>query len=708
MQDESCYTYKDRFPDCNTEIADKAGSQNGQYMVIRKKNFLRKEVYHLEWNPQISPINVLKISGFVPHTGVTAAGILFSAVVPEGRRAFLLLYEKGSPEVRATIPFPEDQNLGRVRAMIVSGIPASELEYNFMIGNEIVTDPAAQLVVGLEKFADPGRRACRMAAERGEEGKVTAHQIRGAFIDGSFDWGEKETFLKIPYSRSVFYELHVRGFTKSKTSKVRCKGTYLGLTEKIPYLKELGVTALVLMPAYEFDEVAKDDEDPRAGWRPEKLRELPDGDAQVQDGTVRLNYWGYGKGWFFAPKSSYSYSKQAADEYREMVRELHRSGIEVIMEMNFPEGTDPAFMQTCLLWWRQIYHVDGFMLIGSQEDINSVSKSPALCDVKLISDYYDTKRMYPKGREGSFRNLAEYNAGFRNDARKFLKGDPDSLHAFLSRSRYNPEDSGVINAVTGHDGFTLLDLVSYNDKHNEANGEENHDGALSEYSWNCGVEGPTRKREICRLRMRQEKNALAMILLSQGTPMITAGDEMGNSQEGNSNPYCFDSELTWVTWQNTRSSRELTEYVRSLITFRRTHPILHGEKTLTGSSDGGTFPDFSIHGSNAWFASFDQQDRSAGLMFCGKASGAKNPQGRVKEERKPDEAYVYIAYNFHWEKRELALPYLPKGRQWHIMIDTSADRFLKEARPVEETGEREEAEVKTVTVPGRTVYVLTG
>ena len=673
----------------------------------------------MKWDPCITSVDNLKIAGFIPHADILADGILFSVVVPEGEQASLLLYEKGSDQVKMEVPFPDSPVTGRVYAMKVSGIPAESLEYNYQIGSRIVTDPSAQIVTGREKFGEPGNQ--------GE------HSIRGGFAGQRFDWGEEEKPLRIPYSESVFYELHVRGFTKSPSSRVRHRGTFAGIIEKIPYLKSLGITALMLMPCYEFDEVTDRN---REAWRPEGLGRLmagsslpesavlfPEGERRAEAGTenspqgndVRqtgrsrkaarhLNYWGFGPGWFFAPKRSYSAGDDPSVEFRTMVRELHRAGIEVLMEINWPEGSDPAYMQACLLWWTEFYHVDGFLMMASQDDMNAVAKSPALSDVKLISDYFDTARMYPKGSPYRFRNLAEYNVGFRYDARRFLKGDSDSLKDFVARCRYNPKDAGVINAITGHDGFTLYDLVSYNDKHNEENGENNHDGAACEYSWNCGVEGPSRKKEIGRLRMKQMKNALALMMLSQGTPMLTAGDEMLNTQAGNSNPYCHDSELTWIRWSDTKDAQELSEYVRMLIAFRASHPLLHQKAELTGASLGGFFPDFSCHGSNAWFASFDQQERSVGMMYC-----AQEPDGDVLKELKDSRegAYVYVAYNFHWQERELALPYLPAGREWHMMIDTSVDRFSR-ASDQKGCGCGSSEEVKCVRVPARTIRVLVG
>ena len=338
--------------------------------------------------------------------------------------------------------------------------------------------------------------------------------------------------------------------------------------------------------------------------------------------------------------------------------------------------------------------MDGFLLYGQPEEITTAVRTGALSDVKILYHYFDTKRMFPNGRPAGMKNLAEYNLGFREDARRFLKGDADTLGAFVSRARCNPADAAVINGITGHNGFTLLDLVSYNDKHNEANGEYGRDGAETEYSWNCGVEGASRKKDINRLRLRQMKNALAMELLSQGTPMITAGDEMLHTQDGNSNPYCHDSSLTWLGWKDTKDAEELISFVKELIAFRKAHPILHAEKELKGDTAGGPFPDFSCHGSDAWFASFDRQERSIGLLYCGGKSG----DGSSFD-------IVYAAYNMHWEERSLALPYLPKGYEWELAFSTEADRF---GRPASLEGKLlSEEGGRRLKVPGRSILVLT-
>lgn len=700
----------------------------------------------MSWNPVISEYTDSYWDGSIPHTHVLPDGrILFAAEMPEDSEGELLLFQKGSAEAKNVIPFPKESAIGRIRVLVISGITAERTEYQFRIDGEIVIDPASQLIRGMEKFG---------AAE-----KSIPREMKSTFVSRKFNWGEGAERPHLRYSDSVYYQLHVRGFTKHRSSGVKKKGTFAGVIEKIPYLESLGVTSVVLMPAYEFDEVIPDRF--RVGWKPKELKKLVEGTdlpqeakgetaqsekqeralIQAQKAHMKkilpdepgkvvkaedhiksgvkssvkkenllqaekgskfryagdgecyfVNYWGFGPGWYYAPKRSYSSSVDAAGELRSLVKALHERHMELIMEFYFPDGTAPALMESVLVWWAQCYRVDGFFLYGNQADLNACAKSPALSHVKLISDFFPATEIYPGGRGGRRRNLAECNRGFQTDARQMLKGDANKLNAFVQRTRYNPKDAGVINTVTNHDGFTLMDLVSYNDKHNEQNGEENHDGASSEFSWNCGVEGPTRKKEILRLRLRQMKNALALLFFAQGTPMITAGDEFGASQQGNNNPYCFDSELTWLDWNASPFGDELREFVRQLTEIRREHPCLHREKELTGSSAGGFYPDFSCHGKDAWFASFDDQDRDVGLMYCDAEEG--------------EERYLYAAYNFHWDPRSLALPYLPKGRKWHCILSTA---------PASDTMERSEAArfddavgPREILVPGRTILLLEG
>ena len=597
-------------------------------------------------------------------------GITFSAAVPSEDTVNLILYRKGEEEPQQEIPFPRQHYTGCVRTMKVEGISPDEVEYNFRVGEQVTVDPAARLVRGRKTFGD--------RSPRGE------HQVRGGFPDEKFDWGKDQCPLEIPYEDVVAYHLHVRGFTKQKNSRVRHKGTFLGLQEKIPYLKDLGINQVILMPAYEFDEIMRPNAPvgatPAAFVHP-AAPEVP-GHPVAQEET-KLNFWGYLSGEYFAPKYSYSATGNPVREFKEMVRSFHESGIEVVMEFAFPDPANAGMVNECLAWWVQEYHVDGFSLFMNQETANTLAANPLLMRTKLMSGYFPADAIY-HGERKTARNLAERNEGFMIPARRLLKGDENQLGGFVERVRYNPENSGVMNYITGHDGFTLMDLVSYDKKHNEDNGEQGRDGAECDYSWNCGVEGPTKKRTVTRLRLRQMKNAFAMLLLAQGTPVILAGDEFGNSQQGNNNPYCHDSELTWVDWSREKPNQELTAFVKKLIAFRREHRILHRDSGLSGSDPlSSGYPDVSSHGSRAWYGDFDYQNRHVGLMYNG---------AYAKED-----TFVYVAYNFHWEPKSLALPKLPDGMDWYEELSTG-----------EEPGSDEALTEKAIQVPGRCVQILVG
>lgn len=640
----------------------------------------------MTWSPVTAGDYRFSLEAMLPHTQAVEGGIVFAVEIPEGKTGSVLLYDRKSGEQIGECSFPDEPYMGRVFALKVFGVRAANITYNFRIGDKILVDPFAQILVGASGYG-PDRGGL----------------IRGGFISGKFPWGDDRP-LQIPFRDSILYELNVRGFTKGKKSGVRNKGTFAGIVEKIPYLKSIGITSIVLMPCYDFDEngigrehAAGEPRDESEVLRKEAARRVREAakllKAAGQDESssetareaedeekltgkaeaARVNFWGFGPGWFFAPKASYCAGSDPYREFCSMVRALHQAGIEVIMEMDFNGKVPPYEMSQVLIWWRNVYHVDGFMLFGNQNEISAVCRNPALAGCKLISEYFDSRYMYPNGRKASFRNLAECNRGFRDDTRRLLKGDEGVLQLYLRRFRYNPQDTAVVNALTTHDGFTLMDLVSYNECHNEGNGAGNGD-ASDQFSWNCGVEGPSRKREVMGLRLRQIRNAFVMLLLAQGTPMILAGDEFCNSQMGNSNAWCFDSEETWLDWSNAVMSRQVLETVRKLTAFRRSHPILHQEKELSSAAMGDYFPQISCHGDSAWLAPSGGQDRSAGLMLC-------------------DKKCVYIAYNFHWESRDLALPYLPDGRVWTFVFSTS--------------GEETEI-VRAVTVPGRSVVILEG
>lgn len=586
-------------------------------------------------------------------------GIVFSMERKNNEEASLLLYKKGSKEVIQEIPFPATNTIGDIVCVKAEKIASARYEYNFCIDGKVTLDPYAKVLVGTGKF--------------GEE-HPEGHEVRCAMISGNYDW-EDDRKPQIAYEDAVMYSFHVRGFTKQRYSGVRHKGTFLGITEKAEYFKELGINQIKLMPAYEFTEM----ESVKTHARYRKEEELP----------KRLNYWGYTKAFHFAPKRAYAATKDPVREFKDMVKTMHRRGIEVLMEFYFPEGCSPRYITECLQYWVQEYHVDGFHVRGVQGICNLMATDPLFADTKLLNIYFPVEEIYGKKNLPKKRMVAECNDGFMIDVRRFLKGDEESLKAFAERMRRNPKGSGLINYIASHDGFTLCDLVSYEERHNEDNGEQNRDGRVQNYSWNCGEEGKSRKKKILELRNRQMKNAWCMLLLSAGTPMILAGDEFCNSQLGNNNPYCLDNEISWLDWKGYKSGNsEMFRFVKDLIAFRKKHKILHmgQELSMTDSLSCG-FPGISYHSSSAWYGELDGQNRKIGVMYCGKYAD--------------EDELIYIAYNMHWMEHTFALPALPGGYRWNVALDTSEGIL-------EEDKWRLLPDSRQVQVSSRTVTVLIG
>ena len=493
--------------------------------------------------------------------------------------------------------------------------------------------------------------------------------------------------MQLAWQDVVIYAAHVRGFTRHASSGVKAKGTFAGIAEKIPYLKELGINQLELMPVYEFAEVETWDEK-----RP-PLRRPGNGQKEL------LNYWGYADAYYFAPKASYSATGDPVREFKDLVRELHRNGIELVLEFHFPKGTRTAFVLDCIRHWVLEYHIDGIHVNRDHAPVEALAQDPLLSHTKIMTESFRLDEIYEERHIPNFRNLAEYNDGFMLDVRRFLKGDEGQLVPFTWRARRNPSEYAVINYMANHNGFTLMDTVSYDEKHNEANGEENHDGTDFNYSWNCGEEGPSRKKKTLGLRARQLRNAFVLLLLSQGTPLIYEGDERGNSQSGNNNVYCQDNELSWVNWKTGKTFGFLTEYVKKLIAFRRKHPVFHQARELrmTDYLSCG-HPDISYHGKRAWLGDFENYSRSVGIFYGGDYIAANT-------EGKEEDSFFYVAYNMHWIPHEFALPNLPGRGRWKIAIDTGAEGT---AGIYAEGEEPLLSSQRTVTVPERTILVLTG
>ena len=361
----------------------------------------------------------------------------------------------------------------------------------------------------------------------------------------------------------------------------------------IPYWKELGVNTLELMPAYEFPEV------PSVKQEGEKEYIT---DRKEND---RVNYWGYASGYYLSPKRAYCAEDNVQNEVRDFVKALHKAGMECIMEFYFPGETNPFAALRALQFWKTYYHIDGFHIQGEGVPAELILRDGILSDTKIMMPGYDFSGFYG-GKEPKRRVLAEYNRSFLEDMRRFLKSDEGMAEGASWHVRRNSNYNGVVNFMTCQDGFTLYDLVSYNYKHNEENGENNEDGSSYNYSWNCGIEGNTRKLAVRQMRERQMRNAFLMMTLSQGVPMIYAGDETGNSQEGNNNAWCQDNPVGWTDWKGLKRNDSLFQFVKNALAFRAAHPILHMPKELKGIDYlAKGFPDISFHGERAWYVSYE-------------------------------------------------------------------------------------------------------
>lgn len=606
---------------------------------------------------------VLVSKGITTALGVTIhqEGVNFAISVEEGIACQFLLYPHGSSEPILEYEFDEANKIGDIHTIFIKNLSQSKYEYIYILDNDLYLDPYARVITGREEW-----------------GKVVDNShLRCGFDLDAFDW-EGDKPLSIPYHQVIMYSLHVRGFTLHPSSKVRHKGTFEGIVEKIPYLKELGVNQIELMPAYEFDEII-----PRRENNMEFTKYLP-------ERQYTINYWGYTNANYFAPKASYASGEDSVKAFKSMVKELHKNNIEVIMEFYFDEDVNQNTMVDCVRYWVEEYHIDGVHINSNGVPITLLATMPRLSNTKIMSEDLDFSRIYKEERYPLNKNLAQYNDGFLIDARRFLRGDEDLLNSLTNRMRKNPPYCGVINYIANHNGFNLMDLVSYDFKHNEINGENNKDGTDYNYSWNCGVEGATRKKTVLRLRMQQIKNACLLFLLSQGVPKINSGDEFGHTQMGNNNPYCQDNEISWIDWNKVKKHKELFEYIKTLILFRNEHPILHRSKELKIMDYLCCgYPDLSYHGEKAWYPDFDPDSKHIGIMYCGKYE--------LKKNQKEDD-FIYLAFNMNCEAKDFSLPSLPPNKKWRIALNTSQ----------EEPIDKEIIIQKNLNVKERSIVVLIG
>lgn len=612
----------------------------------------------------------------------------------------LCLFHRYEDEPYAIIPFPEKFRVGNTYSMVVLGLDPSEFEYAYQFDGEY--NPKKGLIFDKNKYIlDPYARAVSDQGTWGEKKSSKKHLYKARVVKDCDDWGNFDRPNLEPKDM-IIYEMHVRGFTMDKSSGVANRGTFDGIREKIPYLLELGVNAVELMPIFEFDELE---------------------DTRVVDGERLINYWGYSPVCFFAPNTSYAskheYNEEGT-ELRELVRELNSYGIEVILDVVFnhtAEGNElgpcfsfkgidnniyymltpdgkyynfsgcgnvmncnhpivQQFILECLRYWVLNYRVDGFRfdlasIMGRNEDGSPMSKPPLLQSlafdpilgrVKLIAEAWDAGGLYQVGNFPSWNRWSEWNGRYRDDMRCFLKGDYNMAQAAINRitgsldlyGKENRGENATVNFLNCHDGFTLYDMYAYNTKHNEKNGWNNTDGANDNNSWNCGAEGETDDEEILKLRNRMRKNAFAVLMCSRGSAMFLAGDEFCNTQFGNNNAYCQDNIISWLDWTRKEQYKEMFEFCKYMIAFRKKHPILRGRSGPSGCG----FPEVSIHNLTAWNSVCTPDTHMIGIMFAGRT------EGNIEDD------IIYIGINTFWENQNIQLPKLPLGRDWRIVMNT--------------------------------------
>lgn len=554
--------------------------------------------------------------GFPFPQGCTVEGQTanFSVAVPEGQTCELIIYKKGARASAFSQEMPYSDVAGNLHFLSVVLEQPEDYEYCYKIGGKIVPDPYGKAFSGREHWS----------VSKGKEKR----KLRTRIVTDTFDW-EKSQFPHLKKEDVIAYSLHVRGFTKHSSSGVAHKGTFDGVTEKLPYLQKLGINQIHLMPVYEFDENQR-----------------------------HVNYWGYGKAYFFAPKASYA-AGDPVNEMKSLVRQMHLAGIEVILEMPFTEGTTFSLILDCLRYWVMQYHVDGFIVNPYICNPDELAKDPVLAKSKILKK----------------------EDGFQNVMRRFLKGDEGMIRDVICQLKN--QDTQLYNYIASHNGFTLCDVVSYDGKHNEANGENNLDGPDYNYSWNCGAEGNSRKKAVNELRKNQIFNAFFLLLFAQGMPCILSGDEFMNTQKGNNNAYCQDNLISWLDWNQLSRQEELYTFVCRLIALRKACMKQTAKKSEDTMGRSG-IPQISYHGEDAWQMPAGHASRQLGVFY----------------HEESTEKDFYIAYNMHWLSHSFALPSLPKGMEW-VCIAGTKEGVLdeKEAVPVKD---------KKVQLEERTIKVFVG
>ena len=477
--------------------------------------------------------------------GATVVGkraVQFVSRINQKKETFLVLCEKSTGEMEE-YKLTDEYRIGNLYSIIIEDIDPGKYTYYYSENGKKLLDLYAKVICGNDIWGEP-----------------VVDCLSVGIPTDNFKW-EEDKALMYPYDKSIVYQLHVRGFTKHVSSGVKKKGTFEGIIEKIPYLKDLGITAIELLPAYEFMECEKV---PPKVLTMDYVKEnymLPPEEIP----EIKINYWGFKEAYYFAPKASYSAGKNPVNSFKNMVKELHKAGVEVIMQFYFPQSISRAYILEVIKYWVKEYHIDGVRLLGVNIPVSVIATQPELLNTKIMYETIPVQEIYDYQYVPAYKNLAEYNEGYLYAVRKFLKGDVGSLQSAFHAMDHGQKQVANMVYLTNYNTFTLKDMVSYDRKHNEENGENGRDGNNNNLSWNCGVEGPTKRKHIVAIREKQMRNAVTLLMLSKGTPVLMAGDEFGNSQNGNNNPYCQDNSVSWLNWKDLDKNREQFEFTRAMI-----------------------------------------------------------------------------------------------------------------------------------------------
>lgn len=578
----------------------------------------------------------------------------------------ILLFKKTGKKLIKEIFLDDTYRQGRLYSVSIFGIDTKDTAYLLKInGKEEETDPYAPVIYGREKWADK---------KRSKKG----YKVYGGFAPAQFDW-KGDRCPELPAEDLIIYKVHMRGLTMGAPIKAELKGNYLGVRQRISDIKNMGFTAIEFMPLYDFEELRYR---MKSEMIPGKHMRL------VPDEPYGVNYWGYGKAFYFAPKASYFGGEDPVTNMKETVREIHKNGIEVIMLMSF----DPAFSENdiinCLNFWVREYHVDGFHLVGSGLPMERIAREPSLGSTKIFSDDFNNNVLSFESRY-SKKHLFRYDSGLMYPLRKLQNHMDGSIIDFANMMKRQASSYGYVNFAANNNGFTLMDVYSYSEKHNLDNGEGNRDGENYNFSHNYGYEGETTNKSIINQRYRRVRLALAATLLSQGIPLVLSGDETGNSQNGNNNAYCQDNETGWVNYNRKKQPKQLKKYTEELIKFRKAHTVLSLKDPveMTDYKHLGV-PDLSYHGTEPWTMWLSEDQKKIGIMYYHRYA------------RNENEEDVMLCFNFYFVDESFALPKLPDRRKWFFVSNTNDDEWTPSEEPL--------TEQNSIQVPGGSLTILVG